>query len=90
MLSAKEKRKIAAEQRAKTKVFRDKVRPSRPARPPNHGTERIEGVLGDPEAYTRGEDIGALSRDYERTKKRIAALETEWEAVSAELEAASD
>ncbi len=91
VLSAKEKRKIAAEQRAKTKVFRDKVSAIE-AKLDRLTTERsrIEGVLGDPEAYTRGEDIGALSRDYERTKKRIAALETEWEAASAELEAASD
>ena len=91
VLSAKEKRKLAAEQRAKTKVFRDKVSAIE-TKLDRLTTERsrIEGVLGDPEAYTRGEDIGALSRDYERTKKRIATLEAEWEAASAELEAASD
>ncbi|MPZ68454.1 MAG: ATP-binding cassette domain-containing protein, partial [Actinobacteria bacterium] len=88
-LSAKERRKLAAEQRAKTKVFRDKIAGIE-AKLDRLTAEqsRIEGVLGDPEAYTRGEDIPALSRDYEQAKKRIATLEAEWEAASGELEAA--
>jgi ATPase components of ABC transporters with duplicated ATPase domains len=90
-LSAKERRKLAAEQRAKTKDVRDRIAGIE-AKLDRLSAEqtRIEGVLGDSDAYTRGEDIGALSRDYERAKKRIATLEAEWEAATAQLESASD
>ncbi len=91
VLSAKERRRIAAEQRAKTKDVRDRIAgiEAKLDRLTAEQT-RIEGVLGDSDAYTRGEDIGALSRDYERAKKRILSLEAEWEAATAQLESASD
>ncbi len=90
-VSAKERRRLGAEHRARTKGARDRVKKTE-AELEEIAAERtrIEGVLADPESYTKGEDIAALSERYERIKKKAAALEADWLEATSELEAAGD
>jgi ATP-binding cassette, subfamily F, member 3 len=86
-LSPKERRRRAAEDRARTKSLRDRVAAiERELDELQAEMARIESILGDPDAYARGEDMGRLSRSYERAKRRTSALEVEWEEAAVSLE----
>jgi len=87
---AKERRRRAAEERARTKSLRDRVAAAeRQIEELQSELVRIEAVLGDPDAYTRGEDVAALSRAYDETKRRLGKVEGEWEEAATALEALS-
>jgi ATP-binding cassette subfamily F protein 3 len=88
-VTAKERRRVEAEARAKTKDLRDRVTKIE-ARLQELGAElkRLEAVMADPGVYSSGTDVAALVRDYESAKRRIARLEGEWETAAESLEQA--
>ncbi|MDQ3915726.1 MAG: ATP-binding cassette domain-containing protein [Actinomycetota bacterium] len=87
--SAKERRRVEAEARARTKDLRDRVtKIERRLHEAGAELRRLEGVMADPEVYSSGTDVAALVRDYESAKRRMARLEGEWEAAAESLEEA--
>ncbi len=87
--SAKERRRIEDQERARTKGLRDEVaRLERRMGEVGAELKRLEAVMADPEVYSSGTDVAALVRDYEVAKRRMARLETEWEAAAESLEEA--
>ena len=47
--------------------------------------ERLGVLLADPRFYTSGENVGETVHEYERLQERVARLEREWEALTADL-----
>ena len=88
-MNAKERRRIEAQARARTKDLRDRVTKIE-RRLAELGAElkRLEAVMADPEVYSSGTDVAALVRDYESAKRRMARLEGEWETAAESLEEA--
>ncbi|HEX2195650.1 MAG TPA: ABC-F family ATP-binding cassette domain-containing protein, partial [Actinomycetota bacterium] len=85
--SAKERRRMEAQARARTKGLRDEVaRLEKRMGEVGAELKRLEAVMADPEVYSSGTDVGALVRDYESAKRRMARLETEWETAAENLE----
>ena len=88
-MSRKEERRVEAQHRAATKKLRDRIsvieRELEEIRAEN---ARIEGVLADPAAYSSGNDVGDMVRDYDTNKRRAELLEEEWAEASLELERA--
>ena len=88
-MSRKEERRIEAEHRARTKRLRDRVRVIETELDDlRAANQRIESVLGDPEAYSSGVDIAETVHEYEVNKRRAELLEEEWEEASLALERA--
>ncbi|MDQ4024480.1 MAG: ABC transporter ATP-binding protein, partial [Actinomycetota bacterium] len=88
-VSAKERRRIEAQARARTKDLRDRVtKIERRLAEVGAEVKRLEAVMADPEVYSSGADVGALVRDYESAKRRMARLEGEWESAAESLEEA--
>ena len=88
-ISRKEERRIEAEHRARTKRLRDRVRTIEEELDELRAANaRIEIVLGDPDAYSSGVDIGETVHEYEVNKRRAELLEEEWTEASTDLERA--
>ena len=88
-VSAKERRRAEAQARALTKGLRDEVaRLEKRMGEVGAELKRLETVMADPEVYSSGADVGALVRDYESAKRRMARLEREWERAAESLEEA--
>ncbi|MGI8408131.1 MAG: ABC-F family ATP-binding cassette domain-containing protein [Actinomycetota bacterium] len=89
-MGAKERRRIEAEERARTKTLRDKVvRIEQQLATVNLELARLDAVLADPGVYSTGADIKGLVQEYERVKKRSTSLESSWEEAALALEAVS-
>jgi ATP-binding cassette subfamily F protein 3 len=86
----KERRRLEAEARSRTKELRDKTRKLE-ADIERLSSElgQISEILADPEVYAKGVDIAELVKDYERIKRRVGVLEKRWEESAAALEEAS-
>jgi ATP-binding cassette subfamily F protein 3 len=88
-ISRKEERRIEAEHRARTKRLRDRVRIiETELEELRAANQKIESVLGDPEAYSSGVAIAETVHEYEVNKRRAELLEEEWEEASLALERA--
>ena len=88
VLSAKERRRLEAEERARTKVLRDKVAKLEKQIAANaEEIARMDAVMADPNVYSSGTDVKELVLEYERAKKRAARLESSWEESAEALEA---
>ncbi len=87
----KERRRLQAETRAKTKDLRDRIRKIEGELETLSAelTEMAE-VLGDSKSYSEGADIAELSRRYDRARKRTEQLEAAWLEATESLEAASN
>lgn len=87
----KEKRRIAAERRGRTKHLRDRITAIE-SELAELGTEEEEMkvLLSDPSAYGSGADVKEMSERYETLATRIARLEAEWDAATEALESRED
>ena len=84
----KERRRIEAEARARTKELRDRTKKIEADLERLTGEmDRISAILADPEVYSTGVDIPELVKEYERAKRRTSVLEARWEESAAALEA---
>ena len=85
--AAKERRKLAAKERERTRSLRKEIATIEKKLERASGEmRRIGDILADPNVYSTDADIPALSRDYEREQRRVAKLEAEWEDASERLE----
>ncbi len=85
--SARDRRRVEAEMRARTKKLRDRIAAiERELESVTAERERIGGVLADPDVYAAGADIKDLVRDYESFKRRTEELERRWEEAMNSLE----
>jgi ATP-binding cassette subfamily F protein 3 len=84
---AKERRRLEAEERARTKDLRDRINKieERLDRVTAE-TDRISKVLADPDVYATGADIPQLVKEYEGWKKKTKRLEQEWDEATRALE----
>lgn len=83
----KEQKRAEAEARAATKHLRDRIRKIEADLDVVAAEmKRLGEILGDPDVYTSDHDVVALSREYERAKKRSAALESSWEEATDALQ----
>jgi len=86
-ISRKDERRLEAEQRARTKRLRDRVRVIETELEELRAENaRIETQLADPAAYSSGLDVGELVREYNANKRRSELLEQEWEEAALDLE----
>jgi ATP-binding cassette subfamily F protein 3 len=86
-VSAKERRRLEAAERARTKAARDKVAKLEKQIADTTGEiARLDSIMADPEMYSNGTDVKELLVEYERAKKRAARLEASWEAAAEALE----
>jgi ATP-binding cassette subfamily F protein 3 len=83
----KDRRRQEAEARAKTKMLRDKlVKLEAQLDEVSSELQRLSSALADPGIYETGADVKELVQEYERVKKRTAALESSWEDAARALE----
>ena len=83
----KERRRLEAEARARSKELRDRTKKIEADLERLSGElARISGILADPEVYSTGVDIPELVKEYERAKRRTSVLEARWEESAAALE----
>ena len=83
----KERRRIEAEARARTKALRDRTKKiEADLERLTAEMDRISAILADPEVYSTGVDIPELVKEYERAKRRTSVLEARWEESAAALE----
>ncbi len=82
--SAKERRRAAADQRAKDKPLRDRIRKIE-TRLSTISAERstLEAQLADPELYSRHDEFAALLKQQRALAEEQEKLEEEWLALSA-------
>jgi ATP-binding cassette subfamily F protein 3 len=86
-VTAKERRRREAEQRARTKGLRDRISTIEERLDKvTEETDRISKVLADPGVYETGADIPSLVKEYEGWKKKTQRLEKEWDEATKALE----
>lgn len=86
-VGAKERRRLEAEERARTKAMRDKVaKLERQISATSEEIARLDAVMADPAVYSSGTDVKELLNEYERAKKKAARLESSWEEAAEALE----
>ena len=84
---SKERRRMEAEERARTKDLRDRIGVIEERLDQvTAETTRISAILGDPGVYETGADIPALVKEYEGWKRKTERLEREWEEATRALE----
>jgi len=82
---AKDRRRAAAAERAKTKTHRDAVRRvETEIERVSSEVRAMEERMGAPDFYSSEEDVGAFVRDYEGKRARISELEREWDRLTDE------
>ena len=84
--SPKERRRIAADQRAKLKEHRDRVAAAeRELESAQARIEELEQQLADPDFYTRDDAADAV-REHKTLTKLVSKLERDWERAATALE----
>lgn len=83
----KAKRRLAAEQRDRTKHLRGKISAIESKLTAlTEQEEEMKALLSDPAAYGSGTDVKELSERYQRVARQISHLESQWDVAAEALE----
>ncbi len=84
---SKEQKRAEAEERARTKDLRDRIRSiEQKLDRASAEMKELEEILADPAVYRSDHDVVELSQRYERARRKATELETAWERATEALD----